>query len=343
MTETTEQRTFRGVPLRRTPDGRTLMVSDWLEKGALAPIVRHRPPLWVPPTPATLREIMDRVHVPTMNWAGGWQPPVGTPMTDVDTNAAYLSAAASATFAHGPLEHTHPIGPEDFILPGYYLIDVHPWQLSAPGSPLGSQALEGVDRVWVTHATYRLIRDLTYGTNQYPGGHWPDATVHDNWVSQTHFRFYNSRNTGWTDVMRDLRTQYIEEGDRDGYEALKLGYSQAQQMWMTPPDPKGTPKNKCQKRNKAYRPDWSHTVRSQTAMNLWRRAYLAHLTGSGHAPVAVGGAGHAVDGMAFVTRDLTALLAHPNTPLRLDATRKRLGTLRMTRRYFAGQDEADDA
>ena len=341
MTETEQRATFRGLPLKRTPKG-ALMVSDWLEKGGLAPIVRHRPPLWVPSMPATLREITARVHVPTMNWCGP-QPRVGTPMTDVDTSAAYLSATASATFAHGPLEQTHPIGPEDFIRPGYYLVDVHPWQLSAPGSPLGSQALEGVAQVWVTHATYRLLRDLTYGTAQYPGGHWPDATVYDNWTCETHFRFTNPRGTGWTDVMRDLRAQYLDEGDTDGYEALKLGYSQAQQMWLTLPDPKGTPVADREKHNRAYRPDWSHTVRSQTAASLWRRAYLAHLTGSGHAPVAVGGAGHATDGMAFITSDLTALLAHPKTPIRLDPSGKRLGTLRMTRRYFAGQDEADDA
>lgn len=314
----------------RTKDG-ALMVADLLEKRGLHHEVAHRPPLWILKVPAELKIALNNVHVPTLAWSR--EVPDGLACTDIDANAAYMSAASSGTFAHGQLEHTGPWPDDEFIHPGLYLVDVHPWQFEAPGSPLGAAHITR-PQVWVTHHTYRLLRDLTFGTGWAPGGHWPDATAYDSWTCRNPMRL-----TKWTNAIRDIRGHMIDMGDDEGYASLKLGYSQAVQMWATPPDPKGTEPKARKKHTRAYRPDWYAALRSQHAFNLWRRAYIATL--AGHPPLALGGRGHAVDGMAFRTSDLTAALAMPKSPIQLDPSGRQFGTFRQTRRYFSGQDEVD--
>lgn len=324
------------MQLKKTKDG-AFMVADLLEKHGLHPVVGHHAPYWTPPMPAPLRDVQRKAVIPTVSWRGVARDlPEGTPMTDVDGNGAYLSAASSASFAHGPLENTGPHDPEQHrILPGWYLVDVHHWNMGAPGSPLGAARIRD-NRVWVSHITYDLLSKLTFGCSWSPGGHWPALHAYDSWTSKTSCRF-----TTWTNAIRDLRAQLIETGDGDAYEALKLGYSQAVEMWATEPDPKGTPAADCKKHNRAYRPDWFATVRSQHQFNMWRRAYQASL--AGHGPVQIGGTGIATDGMAFVTSDLNAMLVVPKSPIRLDETGVQLGTFKRTRRYFHGIDEVDGA
>lgn len=319
--------------VKKTPKG-AYMLCDLFEKKGLAPVIRWQPPFWMPSIGNQLAEVMELAHVPVLDWSRP-MPADGTPMTSIDANAAYVAAASSAIFAHGALENWGPfeLGQTETVPPGYYLIDVYPWTLGAPGSPLGAQ--ETGHRAWVTHVTYSLLRDLTYGTYWTAPGHWPDVTFYDSYVCETKMRM-----TDWTDVIRDMRAQAIDLGDREAYEALKLGYAQAVQMWQTPPDPKGTAPADRTKFNAAYRPDWAHTIRAQHAANQWRRAYQASL--GGRPPVIVGGTGHLIDGMAFTTSDLTAVLAMQKAPIRLDATTKSLGTFKVARRWYAGQDEVDE-
>lgn len=325
--------TIRSVP--RTPQGAYKLL-DIFEKKGLAPLVDWKAPFWLPSVGPQLREVFELAHVPVLDWSRRL-PADGTPMTSVDANAAYIAAASSAVFAHGALENFGafdlPAGAP--IPPGYYLVDVYPWSLGAPGSPLGAQEVDG-SRVWVTHVTYGMLRDLVYGSHWTPGGHWPDVTFYDSFVSQTKMRM-----TDWTDVIRDMRASCIDLGDRAAYEAVKLGYSQAIQMWGIAPDPKGTAPKDRKKHNLAWRPDWVHTIHSQHAFNMFRRAYQA--TVAGRPPYIVGGPGHLTDGMAFQTSDLTAILAATKSPFRLDATTKSLGTFKVSRRWYAGMDEVDEA
>lgn len=319
------------------------MVADWLEKkGGLAPIVHHLPPRWMPDlktdiTPA-LRSILKSVYVPHVVWALGEDNlPEGTPLTDIDCNAAFMAAASSMSFAHCALNHTGSIDASSgTVPPGLYLVDVHPWALGAPGSPLGVGARELVGRkVWVAHTTYSVLRDLTYGGVSWTeGGHWPDATVYDSWTSDP------CRFTKWTTAIRDTRAQFLRAGDEVGKEALKLGYSQAVQMWNVEPDPKGTPREKRRKHNEAWRPDWYHGVRAQHQANMFRRAYQCAI--AKRPPVQVGGTGHYMDGMVFRSDDLRALLAMPKGPIRLDETGEVLGTWKRLGERYAGIDLEDN-
>lgn len=319
--------------IKRTKDG-VFMVADLLEKGGYAPKKHHQEPFWNPTDiPAPLRSIHKACRIPALGW-NRWSEeeiPEGTALRNIDANAAYLSAASSADFAHCALERLGAMSSESAIRPGYYLVDAHPWQLGCPGSPLGMQHLRE-SRVWVAQPTYLLLRDLTYGANWgAPGGHWPDCTIYDSWTAD------QCRFTDWTNVIRDVRKTFIEYGERPAYEALKTGYSEAVQMWYTPHDPKGTPPAERKKKNKAYRPDWYRTVHAQHAAKMWRCAYLASL--ANRPPVAVGGTGIAKDGMTFVEDDLRAVLALPKAPIRLDETGAQLGTFSRGDRWYAGIED----
>lgn len=325
------------MQLKKTPDG-AYMVADLLEKKGLHPVVGHHKPYWLPPTPGTLRSVMHAALVPTVAWRADTRDlPEGTRLTDIDANGAYLAAASSADFAHGALEQTGPHDPQlHRINPGYYLIDVHHWQRAEIGSPLGGARITD-PRIWVTHVTYKLLSDLTYGAAWGPkGGDWPALYAYDTWTSKTKCRLND-----WTNALRDMRAEMLRTGDREAYEALKLGYAQAVEMWATPPDPKGTPLAEREKKNSAYRPDWFHTVRSQHHFNMFYRAYRAAMSDCG--PIQMGGAGIATDGMTFVTSDLTAAVLMSKSPLRLDDTGVTLGTFKRTRHYFHGIDEVDGA
>ena len=328
--------------IRTTKDG-AIMVADWLEKkGGLAPIVHHQPPRWMPDqklhiTPA-LRSIFKSVYVPQITWTMSEEDlPEGTPLTDIDGNAAFMAAASSMDFAHCALNHTGALVlPEKGrILPGLYLVDVHPWTRQAPGSPLGDGArrLER-SKIWVTHTTCVVLRDLVHGASWTPPGHWPDVTVYDSWTSD-HCRF-----TKWTDAIRDVRAGFLRVGDEVGKEALKFGYSQAVQMWNVEPDPKGTAREDQTKRNEAWRPDWYYGVRAQHQANMFRRAYQCVI--AGRPPVQVGGQGHYMDGMVFRSDDLRALLAMPKGPIRLDETGAALGTWKRMGERYAGIELEDD-
>ena len=311
-----------------------------LEKSADHIPTRHKmPPLWDLTKmdgglPLQLRNVIATAHVPTMNW-GPKDPeaevPEGTLLVELDSNGAFVAAASSARFAHCALEHTGALDLTDAktIPPGWMLVDVHQWQLGAPGSPLGANRPRG-NQVWVPHTVYSTLRDLTIGAPWgAPGGHWPDCTVYDSWTADP-VQFLK-----WYEVVRDTRAAAKVAGDAAASERIKVAYSQAVQMWNTLPDKKGTPPEQRKKKNRAYRPDWYQALRGQHAHNMWRRAYQATILG--HPPLRVWD----TDRILFREHDMLALLKREVAPfpLRLDETGVALGTFKRTHRWYAGIED----
>lgn len=314
--------------------------ADLLEKNPIYTPVRHNmPPMWDLTRvdggmPRELRAALAATIKPAANWGPRdveADLPEGTPLQEIDANGAYVAAASSARFAHCALERTGPLDVMTGTLPGgIYLVDVHAWPLRMPGSPLGGGRLaaDTKGRVWVPRSVYALLRDLVEGASWTPGGHWPDATVHDSWTADpTPFE-------KWSAAVRDVRTAAIIGGDTKHYGRIKVAYSQAVQMWAKEPDPKGTPVEKRAKKNKAYRPDWYAELRGQHFANMFRRSYTAAVV-HGLAPLAVRG----TDRLTFVEPQLLRLLGATKSPIRLDETGMQLGTFkRIGGRWYAGME-----
>lgn len=314
-------------------DQRYLRFADLLEKNKdYAPTAHHLPPMWNPEMPSELRGVVQVAHVPVVNWGPknvDDDVPEGMPLVELDANGAFVAAATSSTFAHCALENTGPLDLSSGAIPaGYLLVDVHQWQLGAPGSPLGSKRprLDANGRVWVPHTVYAVLRDLVHGASWTEGGHWPDATVYDSWTADS-VRF-----TDWAKVVRDTRAAAKIGGDEHIQERIKIAYSQAVQMWATDHDPKGTPADKRKKKNKAYRPDWYAALRGQHFANMFRRAYQCTILG--HPPLRIS----STDSMVMREVDMMALLRREKSPLRLDETGIALGTFKRRAWWYAGMD-----
>ncbi len=329
MTLSTEQQTAR--------------FADLLEKNpAYAPMRHKLPPLWDLSRmdggmPEQLRAVIAAAHVPTLNWGPRdveLDVPEGTRLVELDANGAYVAAATSARFAHCALQCT---GALDLVAgavpPGYYLVDAHSWQLGAPGSPLGAgrPRMTAEGRVWVPHTVYAVLRDLTHGAAWGAvAGHWPDATVYDSWTADP------VQLTAWAGAVRDARAAAKRTQSAATVNGVKVGYSQAVQMWSTPPDRKGAPAGQRKKKNRAYRPDWYHALRGQHAMNMWRRAYQAAVV-LDRPPLRIA----ETDRIWFRELDLRALLGRERAPfpIRLDETEIQLGTFKRTREWYAGIED----
>ncbi|MFJ8719733.1 hypothetical protein ACIRD9_42480 [Streptomyces violaceus] len=319
-------------------DQHFIRFADLLEKNpTYAPMRHHQPPMWdltrvKGGVPAELRGVISVAHIPTINFGPkdvDAAVPEGTPLVEIDSNGAFVAAASSARFAHCALTHTGPLElPEKGQLPGgYMLMDAHPWGMGVPGSPLGNgrPKLTTEGRVWVPHTVGQMLRDLTYGASWTPGGHWPDCTVYDSWTADVvPFEL-------WAGVVRDTRAAAKIGGDKATGERIKVAYSQAVQMWSTPPDPKGTPVEKREKKNKAYRPDWYAALRGQHFANMWRRAYTAAVVHR-MPPIRVWD----TDRMIFAEHHLLQLLGANKSPVRLDETGIQLGTFKRLSRWYAG-------
>ena len=328
--------------MSQSTDQQSIRFADMLEKNPkYAPIRHNMPPMWdltrvEGGMPDSLRGVLSVLHVPTINWGPkNYEDEVaeGTTLVEIDANGAFVAAASSARFAHCALENTGPLDLErGAIPPGAMLVDAHQWQLGAPGSPLGANRpkMTAEGRVWVPHTVYGVLRDLTHGAKWGAvAGHWPDATVYDSWTADP-VAF-----TEWAGIVRDTRAA-AKIGNLPGMgDRVKVAYSQAVQMWATPPDAKGTPVDKRKKNNKAYRPDWYAALRGQHFANMWRRAYTA--TVLGHPPLRVWD----TDRMVFAEHHLLALLGRDvaPAPLRLDETGLQLGTFKRLRRWYAGIED----
>lgn len=277
------------------------------------PTVKGRAPYWRPKAAPCAGD----VRLPAWNWTRDDVDPDAELIT-LDINAAYLAACSSATFAHGALTKTEGYT-SDFSDPGYYLVDVHPWQLADQmPSPLGDQPYDD-DRVWVAQPT----ADLLYRLSE--AGYWPELRAHEAWTAQTSCRLRK-----WTDPIRNDRTAALRAraaarlaGDADAYadadadyQAIKLGYSTAVQMMKGPAEGAKT-------KSPVYRPDWYATVHAQHAASLWRKAWITVPTG--HGPAGIGG----VDTITWTDYDLRELQMRSAPLVKIDPTGESLGTLKI--------------
>ncbi|TDC20611.1 hypothetical protein E1265_21310 [Streptomyces sp. 8K308] len=310
----------------------TYKASDLLEK-VHVPLLRKRPPYWQPKSP----RVATQVITPGWNWRtpNADKTAPGREWVALDVNAAYLAAASSVNFAHGALERE--TGGGDFVndyhkAPGYYLVDAHPWAARFMPSPLGMADLDG--RVWLAHPTVEVLHQLS------EAGYWPQVTIWDAYICRTWVRFRK-----WTQAIRDDRAAIIQriiENPADDlararYESIKTGYSIAIQMMVVPPDPKGTPAEDRKKKNHAYRPDWYHTIRTQSRANFWRVGWKAHLAGC--APVSMSN----TDEMTFTREDLDELQpGAAGSPIRFDRTGIQIGSFKVKEITTVAESDGDE-
>lgn len=288
-----------------------------------APTLNRRAPFWRPTPAKPWREI----HTPAWSWTHPAYEGQDLVLTDLDVNGAFLAAASSANFAHGALEHTGPLSLDRRILPGYYLIEAHPWQDTNIVSPLGSGNITG--RIWVTGPTIELLRQLV------ESGHWPDLTIFDSWTCAKMCRFRD-----WTGAVGHDRAEAIsrleaakafgteddQEAAQAAYDAIKTGYSMAVQMMLGPTENSG-PKSAVK------RPDWYHTIHGQYAASIWRSVWKVRQ--AGFIPVMMG----SVDTVTYMSCDVETF-NHPNRPggplLKMDETGVQLGAFKTKAVYPAG-------
>lgn len=265
------------------------------------PRVKGRDPYWRP----KVAPVSALVRLPAWDWQRD-DAPEG-PTVAMDVNAAYLAACSSAQFGHGALYNT---GPDDFSLPGLYLIDAHPWTHPEIVSPLGTQPFDD-DRVWVAQPTARLLDQLSRD------GYWPAVQLHDAWTAATSCRLRR-----WTDAVSIDRSDALR-GRAEGseyhtalYEAIKVGYAAAVQMMPGPaPDAKA--------KSPVRRPDWYQTVHAQHAASTWRKVWRSVL--AGHGPVAMG----SVDEARWTVADLEAIQTHPEPLFRIDNSGHQIGAFKI--------------
>lgn len=270
-----------------------------------------REPMWRPRPP----KITDQVYTPT--W--GWEHPRKAHWTDrtvtLDVNAAYLSAASSAKFAHGPLERD--TSGQWKKLPGFYLVDQHPWpEDSGICSPLGTADL-GDGPVWVAAPTLELLFQVA------EAGYWPGIEIHDAYTAPAvRFRSWAQKiGKDRAAVINRIIANPADDKAREMYETMKRSYSQAVQMWLIPPS--GNAEGKA-KKNRAYRPDWALTVWAQHAASTWRRAYIAWRVGI--TPIAMGN----TDEITYDADDFHDLLHTVMVPpFKIDQSGRNFGTVKV--------------
>jgi len=269
-----------------------------------APKVTGRVPYWRPvPPPVT-----SLVVVPTWYWE---RKPAITedPLCVLDANGSYLSAATSVEVAHGQLARS---GRRQFDrnVPGYWLVDVHPWQHDRIVSPLGTGTRHRDEgKIWLTTPTVQLLQHLT------DEGYWPGVDVRDSWTSRTRCRL-----RGWSGAIAHDREKALAQGDTELYDRIKLGYSQAVTMMG------------AEGKSLLHRPDWSMAIRAQAAASCWRAAWAADL--AGHSPVAM----RRVDELVFPRYAVASWWSSGGTtPVRVDTTGRRLGTFKVKGVLSRGQ------
>lgn len=287
-----------------------------------APMLKRRSPYWRPrPSPAS-REC----HLPAWSWTHpDYSDDLALDLTILDAVGAFVSAASSANFAHGALEHTGalPTPPSAKILPGYYRIDAHMWSYPHIVSPLGAADVEG--KIWIAHPTMELLCQLA------DLGKWPALTIHDSWTCSSSVRlreWATAVNLARADALRALAhaeahgtAEEIEAAD-DWYEnGVKGGYAMAVQM-MRGPAEDGPVKSAVK------RPDWYDTIHAQHAASTWRKIW--RVMDAGYIPVMMG----AVDEVVYLTQDFENIVA--DNLIKLDPTRVQLGAFRVKDRIVQG-------
>jgi hypothetical protein len=275
------------------------------------PTLKRRSPYWRPRPAACTRE----AHVPAWNWTHpDYDDSLNMALTILDANGAFISAASSASFAHGELEHTGARAAYKGF-PGYYRIDAHSWSDPRIVSPLGSIHPEG--KVWVPHPTVALLLQLQ------DMGYWPEVRIHDAWTCASSVRFRawatavnNDRAAALRDVevAARLGTDAELEEAEEWYEAVKTGYSMAVQL-MRGPAPDSPVKSAVK------RPDWYDTIHAQHAASTWRKVWGCVV--AGFVPVAMG----SVDEVMWDSEDFKDIEAAGL--LKLDQTGIQLGAFKV--------------
>lgn len=284
------------------------------------PKVRGREPFWRPTPAAPWKDVREPawnfradltektpLHGPATAQTRIWGLPhhqygillEGDTVVTLDTNAAYLAAASSVDVAHGKLSRTKKI-PFSSKLPGYWLIDVHPWTVQHIWSPLGTATLP--TRAWLTTPTVTLLAQLS------EAGYWPGVTVHDSWTCPTRTRL-----RAWTDLVADHRRAALSIGDTERYDEIKTGYSQAVTLMQM------THRSPC------FRPDWSAHIRTQHAATMWRKAWQSWAQGC---PVLASGTTDEISVPIEALRPMTLDLDR-ESPIRLDESGATLGTFKV--------------
>lgn len=257
------------------------------------PKLRRRSPYWRPRPAPCWRD----VHLPAWNWVHPeYHEGLRMDLTLLDANGAFLSAASSASFAHGELERTGALSTFR-KLPGYYRIDAHSWQDERIVSPLGS-AETGM-KVWVMHSTVEYLLQLT------EAGYWPGVDIHDSWTCPDSVRL-----RAWATAVNNDRAEALRaraaDPDHDphadececracaAYDAVKLGYAQAVQL-MRGPAEGGRVKSAVK------RPDWHDTIHAQHAASTHRQVWKC--LQAGFEPVMMG----SVDEVVWPTETLAVI------------------------------------
>lgn len=294
------------------------------------PLLRRRAPYWRPRPAPCFRDC----HTPDWNWTHPeYTPDMPMELAVLDRNGAFVSAASSASFAHGELEHTGAM-PYGTKLPGYYRIDWHWWQDDRIGSPLGTAepfvVASASNKVWVAYPTLELLRQLC------DDGYWPDLRIHDSWTCTSSVRFREwatAVNNARIGALRDVHadpdhdpTQF-SPGHVDcpcsscpWYKAVKDGYAMAVQLMLGPMEG-GKVKSGVK------RPDWYHTIHAQHAATTWR--YVWKALQAGYEPVSMGG----TDEVVYPSTAIPELEAGGH--VKIDHSGEALGTFKIKERVPA--------
>lgn len=303
-----------------TDKQRTFPALNLMER-QLPPLRHGRMPYWRAPVVKPSTE----VYVPVWNWFTSHAVPEGTPLVDLDANAAFLGAIGQATIAHSQLERMgawENLPTPKSVPPGYYKITIPYWAFSGTCvHPLGDSALlQETDTVWVAAPTLVLLVELL------DTGHLGEFAILDSYTAATTTKF-----TPWYNRLKSLREEVMMRRDHAHsnqvippkcdceacarYNAFKEGYSVALSMMLTG--------EHCQ----THRPDWSHTVYAEHAATQWRKAWRYSFTGL---PIVAMGA---VDEITIMAADLHTVLARPRPPFRFDASGRAIGAFKAKRNW----------
>lgn len=294
--------------------------------GQYAPTLNRRSAYWRPKPPPVAREC----YTPTWSWTHhAYDECLDLDLTTLDANAAYLSAASSANFAHGELTRT---GPQSAFngWPGYYRVDAWHWNHTGIVSPLGMADLE--DKVWVAAPTVELLVQLS------DQGTWPGVHIHDSWLcpQKTRLREWATAvNIDRAAALRDI-SAHPDHDSREvaGHcpcdaciwydQGIKQGYAKAVQMMKGVDD-------QSQAKSKVRRPDWYHTIHAQSAASIWRRVWSC--LQRQFTPVMMGD----TDEVTWLTEDYQRLVTLDKSPLRIDQSQISLGTWKIKGRRIPGE------
>ncbi|MGW3984723.1 hypothetical protein [Streptomyces mirabilis] len=222
--------------------------------GPFAPYRSRRGPWWQPEMPGMIESAR------LLNsWPWKREGFTGEAVS-LDRNGAWPTAVSSVRVAHGALKHTGPIeevrGAPD---PGYYKVTVYPWTETDVPSPMSNERVGS--EVWITSPHMHLLADLA------EAGRWPDASALDSHTGDA------VRLTDWAHLVGECRRYALEVHGRDSYayEVAKESFGMAVNTMYGSWEGEGALMRRkwmC----KSRRIDWSHHIKDQAAVTIWRAA-----------------------------------------------------------------------